>query len=125
MDPVSALDQAIKLVGRLRAISKNIAEAEFKNVLAELLSELADAKVQIAGLKEQLAAQASEIQALKTAAPGTKPKPSGVKWGCYQFDGDDGLYCTACYDSRGVKSRTTRIDTHTRRCPVCGAALGS
>ena len=123
-DPVSALTHALSLAKRLRAISKNVSEAEFKNVLADLLSQLADAKVQAAELKNQLAAQAEEIRSLKTAAPAAKVKPA-VKWGCYQFEGEDGLYCTACYDSRGAKSRTTRLDSNFRKCPVCGALLGA
>ena len=125
MDPISAVNNAITLVNRLRTISKNVAEAEFKNVLADLLSELADAKVQIAGLKEKLAAQSDEIRALKAAKPEAKEKPQGVKWGCYQFDGDEGLYCTACYDSRGAKSLTNRVNTRFRRCPVCDAVIGA
>ena len=124
IDAITALDHAISLAKRLREISKNVAEAEFKNVLADLLGELADAKVQIAELKTQLAVQTEEIGALKAAATETKEKPVGVKWGCYQFEGDDGLYCTACYDSRGARSRTTRLDSLHRQCPVCRALLG-
>ena len=55
----------------------------------------------------------------------TKREPVGVKWGCYQFEGDAGLYCTACYDSRGARSRTTRLDSRRRQCPVCHAMIGS
>ena len=123
MDPISAVNNAITLVNRLRTISKNVAEAEFKNVLADLLRELADAKVQIAGLKEKLAAQSDEIRSLKAARPEAKEKPRGVKWGCYQFEGDEGLYCTACYDSRGAKSLTMRVNSRYRQCPVCKATL--
>ena len=57
--------------------------------------------------------------------PATKTKGVGVKWGCYQFEGDAGLYCTACYDSRGARSRTTRLDSRRRQCPVCHAMIGS
>jgi hypothetical protein len=44
MDPLTTIDHAITLARRLREISKNMAEAEFKNVLADLSNELADAK---------------------------------------------------------------------------------
>ena len=128
VDPVGALnaiDKALTLGKRLLAISKNVKEAEFNNVLADLLSQLADAKVEIAGLKSQLAQQTDEIRVLKKAAPDAKVKPT-VKWGCYQFEGDDGLYCTACYDSRGAKSLTAHEPgkIRFRRCPVCNALLG-
>lgn len=42
MDIISSVRQSITLVQRLREISKNITEAEFKNLLADLSSELAD-----------------------------------------------------------------------------------
>ena len=40
MDIISSIGQAIDLAKRLREISKNIAEAEFKNLLADLSSGL-------------------------------------------------------------------------------------
>jgi hypothetical protein len=124
-DIIYGINNAITLVGRLREVSKNIAEIQFKNLLADLSGELADAKLQIADLKERLAIQAQEIQALKRADPNARQKPSGTKWGCYRFDGDDGLYCTGCYDSKGLKSRTNRVDSRSRSCPVCRAVIGS
>lgn len=122
-DILAGITNAITIVGRLREVSKNISEVEFKNLLADLSGELADAKVQIADLKERLAIQAQEIQALKRADPNSKQKPSGVKWGCYQFEGDSGLYCTGCHDSKGLKSLTNRIDSRSRSCPVCRAVI--
>jgi hypothetical protein len=124
LDVLAGIDTAITLTRRLREISKNISEVEFKNLLADLSNELADAKLKIADLKEQLAAQAIEIQNMKNAAPESKEKPS-VKWGCYQFQGDNNLYCTACYDTKGKKILTTRVNTRQRACPVCKAILGS
>ena len=123
MDPITTLDHAITLVRRLREISKNVAESEFKNVLADLANQLADAKLEIAALKEQLATAREELRAVQTAAA-PREKPT-VKWGCYQFPDDEGLYCTACYDTKGAKNRTTRLNANYRRCPVCQALLGS
>ncbi len=72
------------LVKQLREISKNVSEAKFRNLLADL----------------------------------------GMKWGCYQFEGDDRLYCTACYDTNGLKSATNRLNTKFQQCPVCKAQIG-
>ena len=124
MDPISAIDHAITLARRLREISKNVAEAEFKNVLADLSNGLADARLEIAALKEQLAARSEEVRLLKAATSAPVEKPV-VKWGCYQFDGDDGLYCTACFDTKRQKNRVTRLNTQFRQCPVCKALLGA
>lgn len=124
MDIVSTINNSISIVSRLRDISKNLSEAEFKNLLADLSNELADAKLQIADLKTQLANQTEELQALKVASPESKQKPT-IKWGCYKFEGDENLYCSACYDSKGKKSLTNRLNTKSRSCPVCKAVIGS
>jgi hypothetical protein len=124
MDVLAGIDRSIGLVKRLREISKKVSEAEFRNVLGDLSNELADAKLKIATLKEQLATQVEEIRELKRAASQAKQKPS-VKWGCYKFEGDENLYCTACYDSKGVKSLTNRLNTKLRQCPVCKAQIGA
>ena len=123
MDAVSTIDHAITLERRLRDISKNVAEAEFKNVLADLSNELADAKLEIVSLKEQLASKIEELRLAKLPSSEPAEKPT-VKWGAYQFAGDDGLYCTACYDTKRQKIRTTRLNSKYRQCPVCKALLG-
>jgi hypothetical protein len=104
MDIVGNLSAAIALAKRLREISSNIEAAEFKNVLADLTSELADAKLE--------------------AAEGSPP--SGLKWGLYQWNGDQGLFCTACWDARKQKSRVTRVNKAgvMWMCPVCKATFG-
>lgn len=125
VDILATINHSISLVARLREVSKNIAEVEFKNLLADLANELADAKLHVADLKQQLAAQAGEIAALKAADPAMKQKPSGTQWGCYKFEGEEGLFCTACYDSKGRKSLTNRQSSTRRACPVCKAVIGS
>jgi hypothetical protein len=60
-DLLSGFSQALSIASRLREISKNIEDAEFKNLLADLSLELADAKFKISdlisenvGLREQI-----------------------------------------------------------------------
>ncbi len=125
MDILSTLGNAIKLVQRLRDISKNIAEAEFKNLLADLSSEIADAKLEAASLKERVAILQEEVRVLKLTTPPIDEKPTGTKLGCYIFEGDDGLYCTGCWDSKRQKSRTNRANSRFRMCPVCKATIGT
>ena len=125
MDIISAVSNSITLVQRIREISKNIEEAEFKNLLADLSSELADVKLEAAALKEKLAAIQEENRILKQTTPPDDEKPIGVKWGCYQFKDDDGLYCTGCWDSKRKKIRTNRATSTHRLCPVCRAPIGA
>jgi hypothetical protein len=125
MDIISSIGTAITLVQRLREISKNINEAEFKNVLADLSCELADLKLEAAALKEQMAHLREENRVLKSTTPPADDKPIDVKYGCYRFKDDERLYCTACWDSKRRKSLTTRLNSRFRQCPVCNAMLGA
>lgn len=124
MDLLSTINHSISLVGRLREISKNITEAEFKNVLADLSNELADAKLQIASLKEENANLRQENNELKLVSAPAEKKPQ-LKWGCYQFEDNTGLYCTACYDTKRKKITVTRLNSKSHQCPVCKALLGA
>ena len=125
MDIITTISTSIALAKRLRDISKNIEDAEFKNLLADLSSELADLKLEAASLKERIAALQEENALLKQTTQPTAEKPIGRKWGCYQFQGDDGLYCPACWDSKRKKSSTTRVNAKFRLCSVCQAPLGA
>ena len=125
MDIVTIVGNSISLVKRLREISNNIAEAEFKNLLADLTDKLADLKLEAANLKEELATLREENRVLRqTTAPGND-EPVSVQWGCYKFKDQDGLYCTACWDSRRKKSLTNRLNSQRRHCPVCRALIGT
>jgi chromosome segregation ATPase len=123
MDVITSLQNAIGIAGRIREISKNVEEAEFKNLLADLFMQLADAKLEVVNLKEQLADLRQKVADLERAKPETKEKPAGVKWGCYHFEGDEHLYCTACYDTKGQKILTTRANGRHRLCNVCQAVF--
>ncbi len=77
----------------------------------------------IAGSR-QLAEQSEQGRVLNEALLETGKKPQ-LKWGCYQFEGEQGLFCTACYDTKGQKIQTTRMNSNFRMCPVCKAKFGS
>jgi len=125
MDIIATIGTSISLAKRLREISKNIEDAEFKNLLADLSSELADLKLEAAALKEHVAELQQENALLKQTAQPASEAPVGRKWGCYQFEGDDHLYCPACWNSMRKKSSTTRVNTRFRLCSVCQAPLGA
>jgi hypothetical protein len=120
MDIISPINNSLTLLKRLKVISENIKEAEFKNLLADLSMEIADAKLAEADLKEQIVTLREENSALKThKAPTEKPE---IRFGCYYFDGDNSrLYCSACFDSKGAKSLTSKGPVGYRICGVCKA----
>lgn len=125
MDIVSTVNNSLKLVKRLKEISKNISDAEFSNLLADLSMELADVKLESASLKEELASLKDEVRVLRSTVSVPDEKPMGIKWGCYQFPSDTSLYCTGCWDSKRNKSITNRVNSKFRSCSVCKAEIGS
>lgn len=74
MDIIFSLSNAVSLASRLKEISKNIENAEFKNLLADLCLELADAKIKIAGLLSENAELKEELHALTSADGELCPK---------------------------------------------------
>ena len=94
-----------------------LAEQKFKDLESEnkeLTERVAALTAENASLRQQV-----EEHAQQKAA---KPK---VKWGCYVFEGDEKLYCPACWDTKGKKHLTTRMLANIRQCSVCKAQLGT
>lgn len=52
----------------------------------------------------------------KELDPKESPK---TKWGCFTFPPDENLYCPFCYNNKGLKFLTTRLDTKRRTCTSC------
>ena len=124
MDIIAGIQNALAIVGKLRELGKTVEDAEFKMMLADLSNELADEKLEAANLKMEIARLSTENQSL-TDRLNTKETVRPVfADGGYRFPGDDGLYCTGCFDSRGEKIRLGQspiaFQSHGHwRCPVC------
>ncbi|HAD05237.1 MAG: hypothetical protein A2091_03640 [Desulfuromonadales bacterium GWD2_61_12] len=73
-DIISTVSTAITLAARLREISKNIENAEFKNLLADLSLELAEAKLKFADLIAENAGLKEKIHSLTSATGERCPK---------------------------------------------------
>jgi hypothetical protein len=76
VDIVSTISTSIELAKRLREISKNIENAEFKSLLADLYGELADLKLAGADLKERHALQANKLFKSRRAMTRFRRTPS-------------------------------------------------
>jgi hypothetical protein len=42
-----------------------------------------------------------------------------IKWGMYKFNNEDGLFCPVCFETKGLKIPTSRLDTKFYQCPNC------
>jgi hypothetical protein len=128
VDIVATLQNAIEIVGKLRDLSKKIEGAEFKMLVADLSGELADAKLEVANLKLELAKLKEQNNELVTLLSKRETERPILCEGAYQFEGDTGLFCTACYDTKKQKVRVTALpsmfsDMGSWQCPSCQAIL--
>lgn len=73
-DLISTISTTITLATRLREISKNIEDAEFKNLLADLSLELADTKLKIADLINENTELKEKLNSLTSANGELCPK---------------------------------------------------
>jgi hypothetical protein len=121
---IATVTSAAETAKKLYELSKSMQHVELKTTIAELMNELADAKIQLAELKEEIVALKADYDALKaTKERETEAKPN-VQWGCYKFEGDENLYCPACYDTEGKKHLISRVGAKWRLCSVCQRTFG-
>jgi hypothetical protein len=100
MDVFSAVTTAYTSVKKIVEASRTLQNAEMKQMIADLAMQLADACLQMAELKHEMLRLQGENDALKTAKVSNRPN---IVKACYQFEGDEGLYCPVCYDTKGKK----------------------
>ena len=128
IEVVQAIQSAIEITGKLRNLSKKIEDSEFKMLLAELLGELADAKVKVAQLQGDLAKLIEENQSLTSRLNAKSYLKPVLKDGAYAFEGDDGSFCTACFDTKQQRVRLSKLappfdDAGRWECPSCHCIL--
>lgn len=74
MVEITAITNAIGLLTRLKQISRNIRDAEFKNLLADLSLELAEVKMKMAGLMNENLELQNRIKELESVEGDPCPK---------------------------------------------------
>lgn len=129
-DVVTAIQSAIEIAGKLRALSKKIEDAGFKMLLADLSGELAEAKLEVANLKMELAMAKEQLQEKTERLERKEKEKPNLFEGAYQFPDDSRFFCTACYDTKKQRVRVTALprpfsDLGKWQCPSCKAVLGA
>ena len=81
---------------------------------ADLKKQLSEAEKKCKEHTEAVAALTGELDSMKRSAI-----PPQMKWGCLTFDGDEVLYCPACFYNQGRKIPTSRKSTKYRYCAIC------
>ncbi len=129
VDVVTSLASAIDIVTKLRSLHKKIGEAEFKMLLADLTSDLGDAKLEAGNLKIALAETRADLEEWKRKANQTSSAKPEIHEGAYIFGDAHRHYCTGCFDARGVKILLGELtgpwaDFGKWQCPVCDKTSG-
>ena len=73
-DLISSVSTAISIAGRLREVGKNVENAEFKNLLADLNLELSESKLKLSGLIDENTELKKKIRDLTSASGETCPE---------------------------------------------------
>lgn len=106
MDLIGSMASVLAITTRLREISKNIENAEFKNLLADLSMELADTKLKLADLIQENLVLKEKINTLSSVSLADKcpkcRKPS--------YELKDSVE-SSVFDGMGVYDRTYVCDS--------------
>ncbi len=127
VDVLGAIQNAISIVQKLRTVAKKIEHAELNTLLADLSNELADARMEAAELKTKLAEALSEKEELRGRLDTRSSATPVLDGKVYRFEGEEGRFCTGCFDGRQKKSRVTKLPKGFRssigtwECPICKA----
>lgn len=122
---ITALSTAANSIKGLIEIPGTITSVKVRNELntkiAELMDSLIAARQQMLEMQQKYELLLKEnIELKQISGPRAKPR---LKWGCcYEFDGEEGLFCPACYDERGKKALVIKVLSHFR-CTVCRTVL--
>lgn len=131
-DLLSTLSTGLGLAKQLHEISKKYDDATVKMLVADLMSQLADAKVEAASLKEEnanLRAQLAQAERQSSAASEAEFR-DGYYWRKVRVQGKpDGPFCTNCFDAEGklvllLKQNPPFDDFGTYMCPQCKQFFG-
>lgn len=129
IEAVQALQTSIEIVGKLRELSKKVGDADFKMLLADLSSELGEAKLEAANLKSELAALREENSGLKQRLERRDNDKPIYTDAVYKFEGEEGAFCTSCFDIGQRKVRVRELTGPFQafgkyECPSCKATFG-
>lgn len=129
VEVIPAIQAALQATQKLRELAKKVGDSDIRMAIADLSENLADAKIQAAELKGQVAELMEENRVLREKLEARSSEVPKYEDSVYVFDGDDGKYCTGCWDTKQQKVRVTSIGATFRslgikyRCPSCKATM--
>ena len=125
-DPLGTLDAVLAGLHTLIEISEDIPDESVRTRISGAVTGLRAAvltvREQILHQQGQHEGETAKLRQTIDAASPRRDRTPRTKFGCYQFDDAEGLFCSACYDRQGRKVRTIPRAGNTLVCPNCRAA---
>ena len=118
---LSSIKTATDIAKLIKDSGISLEKAEVKLKLADLISALADAKMDMAAIQQTLLDKDSEIGKLReqlTIRDKIKWEPP-YYWVINEEDKNDGPYCQQCYDNDHKLIRLTKTGTGFWDCKTC------
>jgi hypothetical protein len=124
-DPLATLDAVLAGLHTLAEVAEESGDEALRARLTGTITGLRAAVLTVRG---QILPQQDQYESLlgearrqaESGAP--RGKTPRTKYGCYQFDGVEGLFCPACYDRQSRRIRTIPHGGGELVCPNCRAA---
>jgi len=119
---LSSIKTATDIAKLIKSTDVSLEKAEYKLKLAELISALADAKIQVTEIQEEIAKKESEIQTLKEHLH----VKQNLKWEHPYYwledsEKKDGPFCQNCYDKNKELIRLQGNGSGYWECKACSS----
>jgi hypothetical protein len=121
LDTLDAILAGLHTLGSdAEAVEKEELRNRLTGAVGGLRAAVLTARGQVLHMEEQYEAElAQSRQHAPDPRPGLRQPTPRMKWGCYQFDDAEGLFCAACSDKRNRRVRTVRHNSDNLVCPNC------
>ena len=129
LNPITAIEKLINEHGSAKILQERLALAADQFSILErdnidLRVKLGEADAKLSALQSRNSDLELQVKKLEVEAS-NKQESHKLKWGCFVFEGDETLYCPACWVDRGKKMPTSRASSRARFCPGCKTAIPS
>lgn len=124
-DPLGTLDAVLAGLHTLADISGEVGDEALRNRITGAVTGLRAAiltvRSEVIHQQERCADLESRLQHAQAPAGRRTERAARMKFGCYQFDDAEGLFCASCYDRQGRRIRTIPRAGTMLVCPNCRA----
>jgi hypothetical protein len=111
LESLETLDAVLLGLSTLAETAEVVADETLRHRLTGVIVAL---QATVLSARDQILRREAQFEKLQAESRQTAAAPDSMrrdkprtKWGCYQFDGVEGLFCTDCYDRLGRRIRTS------------------